>query len=268
MTSLVKEYEFDAMSRRPLYAGVTQKLLELCVVAGGTVVDLGCGSGIVTETLFARFGDSISIIGVDPSEHELDIARSRLRAPNVRFLQGRAQRMEALLGCEVDVVIISNVVHQIPRDERGGVFESCFRVLKPGGKIGLNTPYYDGAILPCSRTFYLRWMAETQRWLKDRGSAIASGPAPVALELLTAAQHRDLLQAAGFRDVIVEEVPYEWSADDWKAVSGYSVFAVGATGIRDVALASSALTAGVARTFEALGLTTVPRHWLFVSAVK
>src|SRR5512138_1449182 len=55
----------------------------------GLVVDLGCGSGIVTRHLI---GSGFDVLGVDPSPAMLQIARRR--APAATFVQRRAEDIE------------------------------------------------------------------------------------------------------------------------------------------------------------------------------
>ncbi|MFI1104415.1 class I SAM-dependent methyltransferase [Streptomyces melanogenes] len=262
-------YEFDAMSRRPLYSDVTQRLVDICEAPdGGVVADVGCGSGLATQLLLERSTQVSAIIGIDPSEHELAIARQRLRDPKVRFVQGRAQDVESLTG-PVDVAVLSNVMHQIPAAERGPVIAGCHRLLAPGGRCVLNTLFYEGAVLPETRPFYAHWLRATRDALREGGQdlVLARGK-PVALQTLTPGRHEELFAEAGFSQTKSEEAVYPWTLQDWEALCTYSVFVEGATGISDLALGSEALTQGLRATFERLELTEVPRRWLFAWGIK
>lgn len=267
--TFVHGYEFDAMSRRPMYGDVTQRLIDACQPqADDLVADIGCGSGLATQLLLERCAHVRAIIGIDPSEHELAIARKRLSDPRVRFAQGRAQDMDSLIGL-VDIAVLSNVMHQIPAAERGAVIEGCHRMLAPGGRCALNTLFYEGAVLPETRLFYARWLHATRAHLKRLGSDLVLGrDKPVALETLTPRRHEDLFVQAGFSRIRSEAVVYAWTLADWEALCRYSVFVEGALGINDVTLGSEALTVGLRATFEQFNLTEVPRGWLFVSGVR
>jgi len=267
--SFERAYEYDAMSRRPVYRAVTQRLVDLCPLApGARIVDVGCGSGLATALLLDRYADVDAVIGIDPSEHELAIARARVVHPKVRFVAGLAQDIRSLVGA-VDATMLSNVMHQIPVGERGAVVAGCYASLVPGGRCALNTPFYKGGVAPGTSGFYLRWMAETQAELKRHGACVQPPErTPVALQQLSADEHRQLLEDAGFREVRVVEEPFPYDADDWKTLSTYSVFIEGATGLADLALGSQALRAGVDRSFAALGLESVPRNFVFATGVK
>lgn len=264
-----RKYEYDAMSQRPVYRTVTEKLVDLCPVPNGArIVDVGCGSGLATTILLERYLHVESVIGLDPSEHELAIARERVVHPKVRFLAGRAQDIRDLVG-EVDATILSNVLHQIPAAERGSVLAGCQQSLKQGGLCALNTPFYKGGVAEGTLDFYFRWMAETNAVLRLHGTEIVRPKqTPIALQQLSPGDHKELLEQAGFRDVQIEECAFPYDADDWKTLSTYSVFIEGSTGLTDFALGAKALRTGIDRTFAAMGLTSVSRNFLFGTGVK
>jgi ubiquinone/menaquinone biosynthesis C-methylase UbiE len=264
-----RQHGYAQMALRPVYRAVTETLLDLCPLPDGArVVDVGCGSGLVTAIVLRRCRQVGSVIGIDPSEHELAIARQRLVDPKVRFVVGRAQDIRALVGV-VDATILSNVLHQIPLAERTHVLAACHQSLNAGGRCALNTPFYKGTVVEGTSNFYLRWMAETNAVLRSHGTAIRRPQrTPVALQQRSPAEHRQMLQQAGFRDARIEEIAFHYGADDWKTLSNYSVFIEGATGLADLDLGAMALRTGIDRTFHALGLTSVPRRFLFAVATK
>jgi ubiquinone/menaquinone biosynthesis C-methylase UbiE len=267
--SFKQEYEYDEMSQRPVYRAVTERLIEMCPVPeGARIADVGCGSGLATAMLLDRYPHVESVIGIDPSQYELTLARKRVVHPKVRFVAGRAQDIRAVVG-EVDATILSNVLHQIPASEREGVLAGCQHSLKPGGRCALNTFFFQGSVAAGTQSFYMRWMRETDAVLRAHGASITRPKqTPVALQLLSLDDHRRILDRVGFRDVHVEAITFEYDATDWKTLSSYSVFIEGATGISDLALGSSALQAGIDRAFAAMSLTAVPRNFLFATGVK
>src|SRR5215510_1211531 len=55
-------------------------------LAGRTVVDLACGSGLLTALLASRVGPSGQVVGVDLNPSELALAQARLNGvPQVQF---------------------------------------------------------------------------------------------------------------------------------------------------------------------------------------
>lgn len=89
-------------------------------------LDIGCGNGIYT-CHFAKF-DSIEIVGMDLSEHMLEIAREK--HPQIRFDQGNAQELK-YEDAAFDFCTSFNVVHHFP--DKYELFKNISRVLKPGG---------------------------------------------------------------------------------------------------------------------------------------
>lgn len=264
MSTFEKGFEFDFMAQRPMYAACPRWLIEHCKIGErSTVVDLGCGSGIVTQLLLEMFRDATDfhVIGIDPSEWELNIARSRISDKRVTFIQGRAQDALRIVKADVDAVVLCSVLHQLPLMERRSVLEGAFALVRPGGLVGANTLFYDGGIEAQTRPFYLRWMAEARNHLA-RASISWSLPTkpPVALQRLTPQQHYDLFQSIGYEDIQIEEVPFDWHVEDWEALSKYSVFIQGALSPEiDLEAGSRALIEGVRAAYRALGIETLRR---------
>ena len=270
MSTFQQGFEFDQMAMRPMYQVCPRWLIDHCsVTPDSTVVDLGCGSGILTQLLLDQFRDASNfrVFAVDPSEWELKIARSRISDSRATFIAGRAQEIGVLVN-DVDAVLLCNVLHQIPRDERSLVCEGAFGLLREGGKFGANTLFYDGGIDSETRKFYAVWMLEAWKWLA-RASVKCTPPkdTPVALQLLTPQHHQEMLQSAGFSDVMIEEINCEWTVEDWEALSRYSVFIQGALAPEiDLEIGSKALIHGVRSAYQIFGYTTVPRRWLHCAA--
>lgn len=268
LSTFNKGYEFDFMAQRPMYQTCPNWLIERCNIGDRSViVDLGCGSGMLTQSLVEKqfkTAPYFRVIAIDPSEFELNIARSRIHDDRVTFIQGRAQEALNIVKTAVDAVLLCNVLHQVPLAERRSVLKGAFALVRPGGLVGANTLFYDGGIGPETRQFYLQWMAEARRQLA-KASVKWNFPAqtPVALQRLNPQQHHDLFKSIGYEDIHVEEVPFDFTSEDWEALSKYSVFIQGALSPKiDLAIGSKALVDSVKSTYAAMGLKTVRRGWL------
>jgi ubiquinone/menaquinone biosynthesis C-methylase UbiE len=228
-------------------------------------VDLGCGSGILTQMLIEYFkAPEFRVLAIDPSEWELGIARSRISDDRVTFILGRAQEALDIVKDDVHAVLLCNVLHQVPLAERRSVLEGAFQLVRPGGFIGANTLFYAGGIDAATRGFYLRWMAEAREYLA-RVNVAWSPPkqTPIALQHLSPEQHRDMFHAIGCQDIVIEELQFDWRVEDWEALSKYSVFIQGACSPDiDLEIGSRALIEGARTAYRALGLKTVRRGWL------
>lgn len=95
------------------------------------VVDLACGGGPLTALCQERYGKQVQLIGVDMSEHELQLARQRLAGTSAQFHQCMAQELHFLDDGSVDVVLCHWALTLMSPVEP--VLEEVSRVLRPGG---------------------------------------------------------------------------------------------------------------------------------------
>lgn len=105
---------------------------------GERVLDLGSGGGIDVLLSARRVGPAGYAYGVDMTPEMLDLARANAAqagATNVEFLQGPIEDLPLPDG-SVDVVI-SNCVINLSAD-KPKVLAEMFRVLTPGGRIGIS----------------------------------------------------------------------------------------------------------------------------------
>jgi len=102
--------------------------------AGGTILEVGCGTGNLL-TLLAKTFPKAHCIGVDIDEDSVMSARQRLQKAGV------ADRAEARKGsvsaavepASVDVAVMVEVLHEIAQDLRPFVIAQSAAALKPGG---------------------------------------------------------------------------------------------------------------------------------------
>ncbi|HEV8447615.1 MAG TPA: methyltransferase domain-containing protein [Gemmatimonadaceae bacterium] len=92
------------------------------------ILDLGCGTGRFSQALATRF--DVEVVGVDPSQKMLSVARGKPHEPRVHYQEGRAEAIP-LEAKSVDMVFTSMTFHHF--SDRPLVARECRRVLSDGG---------------------------------------------------------------------------------------------------------------------------------------
>jgi 2-polyprenyl-3-methyl-5-hydroxy-6-metoxy-1,4-benzoquinol methylase len=163
------------------------------------VLDIGCGHGLFVNTL-ASGSSTRRIVGVDPSDHKIDVARQSSRQfANVSYIHGIVQEINE--PASFDVVSILDVLYLMPDEIATSVLWHCRRLLKDDGRLLLKTndrrPRWKYALV---------WLEETLM-VKVIGFTFGS-----QIHFRSADQYRKLLDEAGF---VVEDFQ---KIDGWRPV--------------------------------------------------
>lgn len=154
------------------------------LAAGDVVLDLGSGGGLDVLLSGRRVGPSGRVYGVDASEDMLALARrnaERAGATNVEFRHGHIENLPLPDG-HVDVVI-SNCVVNLSTDKQR-VLTEIFRVLRPGGRVGISDVVAEDRLSPGERA--------------ERGSYVGC-----IAGALSQGEYEKGLREAGFADISV-----------------------------------------------------------------
>ena len=152
--SLYAEGETDGLPEEAVLAslGCGNPLAVADLREGERVLDLGSGGGIDVLLSARRVGPSGFAYGVDMTDDMLTLARAnaaRAGATNVEFLKGEIEALP-LPDASVDV-IISNCVINLAVD-KPAVLAEMFRVLVPGGRVGISDVVAEDHMSPADRT--------------------------------------------------------------------------------------------------------------------
>jgi arsenite methyltransferase len=183
---LYGEGETDGLPEEAVLAslGCGNPLAVADLHEGERVLDLGSGGGIDVLLSARRVGPSGFAYGVDMTDDMLTLARAnaaKAGAANVEFRQGEIEALP-LPDAAVDVVI-SNCVINLSTD-KPAVLAEMFRVLVPGGRIGITDVVAEDHLTPADR-------------------AAAGSYVGCIAGALSRAEYLDGLAAAGFADASV-----------------------------------------------------------------
>lgn len=127
----------------------------LAAPAGAAWLDLGCGTGALTQTILARCNPR-SVIGIEQSAGFLDHARATTQDERARFEVGDAQKIP-LPDASVDVAASALMLNFVP--DKLAALREMRRVLQPGGALSFYVWDYPGGGMGFIRAF---WSAATE----------------------------------------------------------------------------------------------------------
>ncbi|MGA2470035.1 MAG: methyltransferase domain-containing protein [Solirubrobacteraceae bacterium] len=246
-TAAVSHWMIDALDLQPGH-----RVLELAAGEGET--------GLLAAELIAPGG---GLICSDQSEAMLDLARARakdLELENVEFRVINAESIDLPVACVDGVLCRWGYMLMI---DPAAAFSETRRVLRSGGRLALAV-WAERDANP--------WLAVPQAVLGEHGlvePADPDGPGPFALA--DRERLRQLLEAAGFVEVEIEAIDFQWRAasfEEWwerrleLSPSGAAVRAADPKTDREVA-AEVAKRLGAQRTG---GEIVVPARTLVVAA--
>lgn len=180
---------------------------QLKALSGLSVLDIGCGGGLVCEPL-ARLGAEVT--GIDPSPETIAAARTHAAAQelSIDYEVGRIEDLVAT-GRQFDGVTCLEVVEHVP--DVGQFLETAAKLVRPGGLMllsTLNRTLKSYALAIVGAEYVLRWLpAGTHQW--DR--------------FVTPDELSRYLSSAGLEPQGFEGLIYDPFRDDWRLSSDFAV---------------------------------------------
>eukprot|EP01013_Petalomonas_cantuscygni_P011293 TRINITY_DN246_c0_g1_i3.p1 TRINITY_DN246_c0_g1~~TRINITY_DN246_c0_g1_i3.p1 ORF type:complete len:392 (+),score=68.25 TRINITY_DN246_c0_g1_i3:100-1176(+) len=164
VAACIKNIHEEVLSRYFGCGFVAPELLR-----GKKVLDLGCGAGYDVYILAQLVGEQGSVVGVDMTEEQLEVARRYeewhrerfgFTRANTSFLQGYIERLgdipELVDAAGTFDVIVSNCVINLSID-KPAVFREAHRLLRPGGELYFSDMYADRRIPDVVRKDPVMW---------------------------------------------------------------------------------------------------------------
>ena len=151
-------------------------------LAGKSVLDVGCGGGILAESM-ARLGARVT--GIDLSEKALRVATLHLHQSKleIQYQKTSVEEFAALHAGAFDVVTCMELLEHVP--EPPAMVAACARLVRPGGHVFFSTinrnpkaylfavigAEYVLGLLPRGTHDYQRFIkpSELARWSREAG---------------------------------------------------------------------------------------------------
>lgn len=119
----------------PVHAMAIDAVVDhLNATDGELILDLGCGTGNVTQKILQKFPHA-NVVGVDPSREMGRVYLERFMSnSNIEILEGDGLSIP-VENCALDNVVSHIALHHIVPEKRGDCAREMARVLKSGGKL-------------------------------------------------------------------------------------------------------------------------------------
>ncbi|WP_211907431.1 class I SAM-dependent methyltransferase [Pikeienuella piscinae] len=151
-------------------------------------LDLGCGTGALTSQIL-RDCDPHSVVGVEPSEGFLTLARESISDERAKFLPGSGEKVPVNDGM-VDFAVSGLVLNFIPEKEKA--MAELVRSVDEGGTVAAYVWDYSGHVQ------FMRYFWDAAIALDPAASEKDEG---VRFPICRPAALADLFSGAGLRDV-------------------------------------------------------------------
>ena len=156
---------------------------QLAGIKGKNVVDVGCGGGILAESMARR---GANVLGIDLADKPLKVAQLHAMESGVANLEYRSVAAEALAAekpGQFDVVTCMEMLEHVP--DPSSIVRACTDMARPGGWVFFSTinrnpkaflfaivgAEYVLKLLPKGTHEFARFIrpAELARWIREAG---------------------------------------------------------------------------------------------------
>ena len=274
MSNYSEEYSFSSFSKLPFYKKINKRLLDLAKIEDQkSIVDLGCGTGLITKLILNKIkkdANDCIVYAVDHSSNALKTASEEIgekKQATVKFIHSEVQNLKEVLKDKVEAVIYCNSIHYVP--DKLSLIKQIKNQLKSDGIFVFNTSFFEGSHPPETHKFYRKWMIRSLRVLKTEYGLSPDKSAKVeSRKQLTPEEYISILENAGFNVVVKDIQRIEVPKDGYHHISGFSDWIEGILPGVPLDKGCDVLQKSLKDVWDDMKLSSVPRLWLSISAVK
>jgi ubiquinone/menaquinone biosynthesis C-methylase UbiE len=208
-----------------------ETMLRLVAAVGATapvVLDLGCGDGVLLETIMAAYPDATGV-ALDGSAAMLERARARLGdTGRVQFVQADfndAAWSDALHGgVTFDAVVSGFAIHHSEDMRKRELYAEVFGLLKPGG-VFINVEHVASATPRGEQFFEEAWVENVARFRRENGEHVDYAAALAEFRARPDKAANRLApvetQLSWFREIGFADVDCYWKQFELAVLAGY-----------------------------------------------
>ncbi len=119
------------------YAKLSEAENALEIKEGDQMLDVGCGSGLLSHFMANHKGTKVT--GIDANPDALKFARSSYSNSNLEFKQGLLDELN-FPESSFDKIAFLEVIEHISQEQGRQIVKTFQHLLKPGGKVVISTP--------------------------------------------------------------------------------------------------------------------------------
>ena len=266
-----EQYAFNAFANLPFYSSINSEFVELAdIYDRKAIVDLGCGTGNITKLILEKIisAKESVIYAVDTSKSALKTAASELENnPIVKFVHSEVQNLTDAVKDKADAMIYCNSIHYVP--DKIQLLKDIGNKLSNNGGLAFNTSFYEGSHPTESHQFYRKWMFRSLRLLnKDYNLKPVKSEKVSSRKQLTPEDYKSLLENTGYKIEHMKASAYQVPIDGFHYISEFKDWIEGVLPGVPLEIGKKTLQKALKEVFSEMSLTTVPRNWLSVRAVK
>lgn len=154
-------------------------------LAGKTVLDVGCGGGILSEAMAQR---GATVTGIDLGQANLNTAKLHALESglNIDYQHIAVEELAAKQPASFDVVTCLEMLEHVPNPQ--SIIQACYALVKPGGKVIFSTinrnpksylfaiigAEYIMRMVPAGTHEYSKFIkpSELARWSRNAGLSV------------------------------------------------------------------------------------------------